>query len=290
MKERQIQNRESLRMVFELTFRPLDTLFNTGMLMLCVDNQKRQCPPVIYPWTADYIEIIHFHSINQHHWLLCNAKTPRVGEGNSSSWLLTDYRLFFDKMILTTQGDERERQQARRYLVDRGVWKWDGVLRNMICISPTTIIIPDILHPIYRFMLEHLMNWVTSFLELHSRMKKFNQLWAMMPPNPGFARFNKPYIQVTQWSVKEMNVLRRVIVPASVATLSNCLVSRKIPFTEALLCVKNIVYFHLLAQYQYHTEAMIRYMENYLEEFHCQKDSFSPFCASKSSTKVSEAL
>jgi hypothetical protein len=45
-----------------------------------------------------------------------------------------------------------------------------------------------------------------------------------------------------------------------------------------------------MAQYQYHTEAMIKYMENYLEEFHCHKDVFSPFRDSKSTKKVSEAV
>jgi len=111
-----------------------------------------------------------------------------------------------------------------------------------------------------------------------------------MPPYCGFARFNKPYSQVTQWSGKEMNALGRVMVPVSAATLPNPSESQKIPFTEALLCVKNLVYFNLKAQYRYHTEATIEYMENYLEEFHRNKDVFSHLRASKSTKKVSEAL
>ena len=45
-----------------------------------------------------------------------------------------------------------------------------------------------------------------------------------------------------------------------------------------------------MAQYPYHTEATTEYMENYLEEFRCQKDIFSWFCVSKSTKKVLEAL
>jgi len=45
-----------------------------------------------------------------------------------------------------------------------------------------------------------------------------------------------------------------------------------------------------MAQYRYHTEATIEYMENYLEEFHRHKDVFSRFRNSKSTKKVSEAL
>jgi hypothetical protein len=36
-------------------------------------------------------------------------------------------------------------------------------------------------------MLMHLMDWVMSFLEQHSKMEKFNLLWGIMPPYTGFA-------------------------------------------------------------------------------------------------------
>jgi len=52
----------------------------------------------------------------------------------------------------------------------------------------------------------------------------------------------------------------------------------------------NFVYFHLMAQYWYHTEATIEYMENYLEEFHRHMDAFSRVRSSKSTKNVSEAL
>jgi len=45
-----------------------------------------------------------------------------------------------------------------------------------------------------------------------------------------------------------------------------------------------------MAQYWYHPEATIQYMENYLEEFHHHKDIVSRFGSSKSTKKVSEAL
>jgi hypothetical protein len=50
------------------------------------------------------------------------------------------------------------------------------------------------------------------------------------------------------------------------------------------------MYFDHMAQYQYHTEATIEYMENYLEEFHHNKDVVSQFRATKSTRMVSDAL
>jgi len=114
----------------------------------------------------------------------------------------------------------------------------------MKLISLTTIIVPNILHTIYLGMRKHLMDWVTSFFEQHSRIDKFNQLWVMMPPYPGFAGFNKPYSQVAQWNDKEMKSLGSVIVPVLALTVSNLSASQSNPFTEALLSIKNFAYFH----------------------------------------------
>jgi len=193
-------------------------------------------------------------------------------------------------MILATQGDETERWEARQYLEDQEVGTAEGIFWNTECISATAITILDSLHPAYLGILKQLMDWVTSFLEQHSRIDSFNQLWVVMPTYHGFAPLNKPYSQVMQWSGKEIKALRHIIVPIFVATLLNPSASQRIPSIQALLYVCNFMYFHLMARYQYHTEATIEYMENYLEEFHCQKDVFSRFHTSKATKMVSEAL
>ena len=64
----------------------------------------------------------------------------------------------------------------------------------------------------------------------------------------------------------------------------------RISSTEALLLLKKWVYIHLKLQYQYHTEAAIEYIENYVEEFPYNKDVFSRLSASTSSKKVLEAF
>jgi hypothetical protein len=156
-------------------------------------------------------------------------------------------------------------------------------------ISPTTIIGPNILYPIYLGMLQYLMDWETSFLKQHSRIDKFNQLWAIIPPYPGIARFNKPYSQVIHWSGKLKKPLWCVIVPVCAGTPSNPSASQRIPFTETLLYVTNLVYFHLMAGYRYHMEATIEYMENYLEKLHHHKDVCSRCRATISTKKVWEA-
>jgi len=103
-------------------------------------------------------------------------------------------------MILATHGDDKKRQGPRQYHEDRAVGTSEGVFWSMKCISLTISILPDNLHSVHVSMDKHLLDWVTSFLKHHSRFDKFNQLLAMLPPYPGFARFNKPYSQDTEWS------------------------------------------------------------------------------------------
>lgn len=111
----------------------------------------------------------------------------------------------------------------------------------------------------------------------------------MMPPYPGFAHCDNPPSQVMQWSHNVMEALGLVVVPVFIASLPNPSVSQSIPVTEALVCIKNSVHLHLMAQCRYHTKAMIEYMEKNLEEFDCHKVIFSQFGASEFTKNVSEA-
>lgn len=66
-----------------------------------------------------------------------------------------------------------------------------------------------------------------------------------------------------------MELLGWVIVPVFVATLLNPLASQRIAFTDALLGVNYLAYLHLVAQYRHHTQVIMDFIQNCLEEFHC---------------------
>jgi len=116
VKEQQIHDGKVLRKVFELIFRPLDALFNHGTLMLCADSQMGQRYPFICAWTAAYFKQIPMHLIKQPHCPVCEAPKLSFGEGNSFLWQLRGYWLYFQKIILATQGDKTERREAIQYL------------------------------------------------------------------------------------------------------------------------------------------------------------------------------
>jgi len=95
VKELQSHIWEVLRKVFELISSPLDSLSNTAQLLLCANSRMRQSYPVICARTADYFKNIHLHSFKQPHCPVCKAMQSSFSNGNSSSWQLRDYQLYF---------------------------------------------------------------------------------------------------------------------------------------------------------------------------------------------------
>jgi len=93
-----------------------------------------------------------------------------------------------------------------------------------------------------------------------------------------------------QCNGKEMQALGCVIVPVFTVTLLNPSASQKIPFTEALVCIKNLAYFHLMAQYWCHTEATIEYPEKCIDGGEYPNDDFNWLRPSYSTNKVLPAL
>jgi hypothetical protein len=141
-------------------------------------------------------------------------------------------------MIQATRFDNQDQNHARDYLTERSIATTEGVFWNMKSVSLHTLIVPDVLHTIYLGILKHLMEWIVPFLEFHKQIDRFNDLWAIMPYYPGFARFNKPYTAVTQWSGKEMKALGCVIVPIVTTMLFDPSSEQQGPFESAMLCVK----------------------------------------------------
>ncbi|KAF8415574.1 hypothetical protein BGX38DRAFT_1074797, partial [Terfezia claveryi] len=139
-------------------------------------------------------------------------------------------------------------------------------------LEPHTLVRGDTLHTLYLGMLKHLMKWIQEFLDHIGRLTVFDHIWSRLPPFPGFTRPNKAYRSVSQWQGKEMRNLLRVLLAVFAAALTSC--------HKAILCVRYITDFILIAQYKVHTPGTIQSMKDYLEDFHKYKELFLRFRAS----------
>ena len=292
LKAQQDYNREVLRKVFEIIFTPLNNLFERGKHMLCSDGRVRKCFPIICAWTADYVENVNLHSIKSGLCHVCEAPKSSFGSTISSPAPLRDYPGYFRKLIEATHPSYSQRRQdeALQYLNKRGARTTEGVFWALRCFDSTSALVPDVLHTIYLGLLKHLMDWLVPFLAHHKRLAVFNRLWSAIGPYPGFSPFRKPYTAVTQWQGKELKMLGRTILPILGASLLEPSAEQRGPFKEAILCVKGLIFFHLMVKYRSHTDQTIGYMERYFEDFHRHKEVFARFRAKKSTKQSALVL
>jgi hypothetical protein len=129
------------------------------------------------------------------------------------------------------------------------------------------------------------MEWIESFHETHMWQQQFDEVWMSMPPFPGLTRplVTNAYQEVTQWQGKEMRNLWRFFLGAFAIALRNPSADEKYPFRRSIHCIRIFIDFHLIVQPQYrsHTLETLQYMDQYLANFHQNKNIFLEFRVSK---------
>jgi hypothetical protein len=205
---------------------------------------------------------------------------------------LRDYTEYAERLqeACDVRNEEQDRKEETEYLHSLGVRLTEGVFWSLKSARLANGAAPEILHTVYLGVLQHLMKWIMSFLKEHKRMERFDDIWAAVPSYPGLLKFNKTYGAVSQWTGKEMRALGRFLLPVFSATLLNPTTTEKPTFGKAIACVKGIIYFHLMAQYRSHTDATLKYMEDYLDDFHQNKEVFSQYRAGKVAKRTAETL
>ena len=86
-----------------------------------------------------------------------------------------------------------------------------------------------------------------------------------------------------------MRAFGRIVLAALAVALLKPSPSQRLMFNSALRCTRNLVDFHLMAQYQSHTAETLKYLDDYLKGFHKEKEILLAFRQSKSSKKKADA-
>ncbi|KAF8458604.1 hypothetical protein BGX38DRAFT_1082355, partial [Terfezia claveryi] len=109
--------------------------------------------------------------------------------------------------------------------------------------EPHTLVRGDTLHTLHLGMLSHMMKWVQDFLGHVRCLTIFDHIWSRLPLFPG------------------------TDTPA-IAT------RHKVSCHKAILCVRYLTDFILIAQYMVHIPGTIQSMRDYLQDFHKHKEVF----------------
>ena len=281
-------NDEILGAVFSFIFEPLEDVTKRGKEMNCSDGKVRQCFPVLAAWIADHAENETLHGLKRMSCAVCEVPLDRLGLDAKEVHPTRDYQKYaaIEQHYVNT-GDEHNSNVASLSAV--GVKMGRNVFTGLSRVEIPLLFKPDILHNIYLGLFKHLMQWIEDFLKKHGRQELFDEIWKSLPPYPGFFVPKKAYREVTQWQGKEMRNLGRCILGVFASSLRRPTPTQRSPFRDAIRCVRALVDFSLMAQYQSHTEDTLGYMEQYLSEFHRYKEVFQEFRTSKKTRQEADA-
>jgi hypothetical protein len=268
---RQIRNREVLQGVLAHVLRPFFDAGGCKFNALCADGQYRLCYSPLSAWIADYPEYTTLMQLRYGDCVWCETSTREAGDFPDRMAPFRDHALY-ERLLLDGKTEE---------LTHRGViaahnvlWQIDAVVGDL----PK----PDLLHCMQLGILNHLLEWVTDFLQESQRLELFNQLWVSIPPYQDMLRPKKSFQEVGQWQGKEIKTMSRFLLACFAASLDNPPNNEtRESFTEAILCVRAALEFYMYARYPSHTDTTLGYMSDSLRRFHDHKNVFSRYRADK---------
>jgi len=251
---------------------PKGVYINSGSLWPCSTGKMRRNWPILASWLADHMEHANLMGIKYNACPKCQTPKDKLG-----SHILPPDLESYRRKSAVFQEKFREYQNAKT-ATDRQAIKitedWFEFIsaRPVLCIFWDLLHVeaydlhrPDILHNIYIGMFDHLMTWIEGFLQRHGKAAVSDEIWAGIPPYPNIYHCGKAYRQISQWSRKEMRNFGRIIYPALAAALHDPLPRHRAVFRRALTCVRSLVYWSPVVQYQTHTTETLNYLADYLE-------------------------
>jgi len=168
------------------------------------------------------------------------------------------------------QQDKPENQNSGSESEDEHIM-WDNlgigenIFHRLDLVLASDLYKADMLHTTHLRLFQHKMDWIEGFLKKHRQLQAFHDVWKALPPYSGFVVPKNTYSKVTQWQEKELRNLGPSIFRVLTVALRQPGGEQLIPFKHARGCVRALVDFNMMAQYQSHTSDTISYMEDYLD-------------------------
>ena len=229
------------------------------------------------------MENVALHGVKSNSCHKCKVLPWELGkDAKYSARDSTEYKYCERENGLQSPGsDSDDADDADVTLDTLWIYMGPGVFHGFYRVSAPDLHVPDLLHTIYLGLFKHMMDWIQGFLKKHGGLQAFDDTWETLPQYPGFFVPKKAYLEVTQWQGKERRNLARCLLGVLAMALWQPDSTPVIPFNCALKCVRALVDFNMMAQYDSHTDESMAYMNDYLGRFHQMKNIFLEFRVSK---------
>jgi hypothetical protein len=269
-------NREVGHKILSTILEPLNK-YKRGIVLPCADGADRLCFLRLAGWIADHMEYCYLFHVKSNACPVCEVKFTDLGSGRLS--LTRDYARY--RQLIAFNNSDALRNVSVHLVSSSVMLAVDGLVASELWK-------PDILHVLFLGLFKHLLEWVEEFLKEHGRLNSFNSCWKSLEPYPNVRMPTKAYKDISQWQGPEMRTFSRIILVCLSVALDRPAAHERDSFKKALRCVSALVDFSLLVSYQSHDEETIGYLENYLHDFHDNKDIFLKYRASKDVVKTAQ--
>ena len=246
-------NAETLQLVFQLLFEPLQAVVREGVNIDCADGKVWKCFPISSAWIADYMDYMALHGVKSNSCPKCKVLPWELGNNAKySARYYTKYEYcqrengFQSPRSDSDNADNTENANLTfdTFRIDMG----PGVFHWLYRVLVPDLHVPDLLHNIYLRLFKHMMHWMHGFLKKGGQLEAFDDAWETLPLYPAFLVPKKAYREVTQWQRKEMRNLGRGLLGVLAMALRQPDSTKVIPFKRALESVRSVVDFNMIAQ------------------------------------------
>jgi hypothetical protein len=246
----------------KFVLRSIERAGKTGRLLRDSLGNRRLCYPRIAAYLADYPEQILINVAAGNNSPVTTARYHNLGDPKphprrTRGWILSRISEACQKV---DPEDVNAYWTAAKELglnaVDQPFWE------DFPEYEPDLVICPDILHGLFRFWRDHILDWVQFLVGKQELDKRL----AALQPIIGFRHFPNGIAHLSQWTGREDRELQRVLL-AAIADAPNL-------GSDAIRCLRAFHNFLYLAQYRSHSTTTVRYMEQALDTFHSLKGVF----------------
>ena len=159
-------NAETLQLVFQLLFEPLQAVARKGVNIDCTDGKVRRCFPFLSVWIADDIENLALYWVKSNSCPKCKVLLWEFGkDAKYSARDYTEYEYCEAENGLQSPGsDSDDADDADVTLDTLRINMGPGVFHGLYRVSAPDLQVPDLLHTIYLGLFNHMMDWIQGFL------------------------------------------------------------------------------------------------------------------------------
>ncbi|TFK58758.1 hypothetical protein BDN72DRAFT_781632, partial [Pluteus cervinus] len=241
---------------------PLVDAGKDGIKMQTADGLWRRCHPIFAAFIGDYPEQLLVTCTKKGHCPMCTAPVDGIGDAIHNA----PRRNLNDVMVAlgTLRKGPVEYSKACKLVNIKPVQHpfWEQLPYTNIYQSIT----PDILHQLYQGVIKHLFTWLKTLYskaEIDARCRR-------LPPNHHLRHFSNGISHMKRLTGKEHSQIAHVLL--------GLIIDARLPENASpnrlLRAVRALLDFMFLAQYPVHTSSTLQQLDDALERWHANKNTF----------------